>query len=300
MLSYAQTKMQPTRCTQIVREHPCYSADAHHKFGRVHLPVVSGCNINCNYCVRKYDCVNENRPGVTSKVINPQEAIERVRQAAKSDSRLRVVGISGPGDPLTSDVTFETLQLVQEEFPHLHRCVSTNGLLLPQKIGALKAVGVTALTITINATDPAVGAKIYSFVQYQGKTLHGKEAFEVLSQNQLAGLQAAAQAGIVVKVNSVYIPSVNSAHLVEVAKAVRDLGAYIHNIMPLIPQGKFADIKAPSLEDVKALRHTCGDVLMQFHNCVQCRADAVGVPSEETCGQKFTGFQRTEIKTEES
>ncbi|MCW4028576.1 MAG: radical SAM protein [Candidatus Bathyarchaeota archaeon] len=298
MLSYAQPEIQRTRCTKLVREHPCYGADAHFKFGRVHLPVVSGCNIGCNYCVRKYDCVNENRPGVTSKILTAQEAIERVRQAAKSDPRLRVVGISGPGDPLTSDVTFETLQLVQEEFPHLHRCVSTNGLLLPQKVGALKSVGVTALTVTINAVDADVGKKIYSFVQYNNQTLRGKEAFEVLSQNQLEGLYAAAKAGIVVKVNSVYIPGVNSEHLVEVAKIARDLGAYIHNIMPLIPQGKFANIKAPAMEEVKALRYACGDVMVQFHNCVQCRADAVGVPSEESCGKRFTAFQRTEQKTE--
>jgi nitrogen fixation protein NifB len=298
MLSYAQPKIKRTRCTELVREHPCYGAEAHFKFGRVHLPVVSGCNIGCNYCVRKYDCVNENRPGVTSKILTPQEAIERVRQAAKNDPRLRVVGISGPGDPLTSDVTFETLQLVQEEFPHLHRCVSTNGLLLPQKVGALKSVGITALTVTINAVDAEVGKKIYSSVQHNNQTLRGKEAFEVLSQNQLEGLHAAAKAGIVVKVNSVYIPGVNSEHLVEVAKIARDLGAYIHNIMPLIPQGKFANIRAPAMEEVKALRYACGDVMMQFHNCVQCRADAVGVPSEESCGKHFTAFQRTEQKIE--
>jgi nitrogen fixation protein NifB len=278
------------RCSQIVKEHPCYGSGAHFKFGRVHLPVVSSCNIGCNYCIRKYDCVNESRPGVTSKLITATEAIERVRAVAQADPRLRVVGISGPGDPLSSDVTFETLRIVQQEFPHLTRCISTNGLLLPEKIGALKDLGVKALTITINATDPAVGEKIYSFVRYKGKTLHGREAFAVLNRNQLEGLRLASEAGMAVKVNSVFIPGINSEHLVDVAKTVHDLGAYIMNIMPLIPQAKFAHIPAPSLKDIQLIRNLCGDTLFQFHNCVQCRADAVGVPSEETCGEHFTGF----------
>ncbi len=294
MLSYAQTEARKKSCARMIEEHPCYGSGAHFKFGRVHLPVVSGCNIGCNYCVRKYDCVNENRPGVTSKVITAKEAIERVRFVAKNDPRLRVVGISGPGDPLSSNVTFETLRLVQEEFPHFTRCISTNGLLLPKKLEQLQDVGVVALTITINAVDADVGSQIYSHVRLNGKTMRGKEAFEVLSLNQLEGLRNAADAGMVVKVNSVYIPGVNSEHLVEVAKTIRSLGAYVMNIMPLIPQGKFAHIAAPSMQDIQQIRHSCEGILYQFHNCVQCRADAVGVPSEEACG-RFDRYEKFEV-----
>ncbi len=274
------------RCSQIVKEHPCYSVDAHHKFARVHLPVVPNCNIGCNYCVRKFDCANESRPGVTSKLITPKEAIERVRAVAKSDPQLRVIGISGPGDPLTSDATFETLRFVQQEFPHLTRCLSTNGLLLPEKIRAIKDLGVNALTITINAVDPAVGEQIYSYVRYNGKTLHGKEGFEVLSKNQLEGLSLAAELGMAVKVNTVFIPGINSNHIIDVAQAVQERGAYIMNVMPLIPQGKFADIPAPSLKDVQLVRNVCGGIMVQFHNCIQCRADAVGIPGKDNAAQK--------------
>jgi nitrogen fixation protein NifB len=165
-------------------------------------------------------------------------------------------------------------------------------LITARKTWCSKEVGVTALTITINAVNSEIGSQIYSFVDYKGKTYRGREAFEVLSKNQLTGLCEAADAGIVVKVNSVYIPGVNSEHLVEVAKTVRDLGAYIMNIMPLIPQGKFAHITAPTLKDIQRMRRSCEGILFQFHNCVQCRADAVGVPSEEACGTQFTGFER--------
>ena len=63
-----------------ISEHPCFSENACHFFGRMHLPVAPNCNIQCNYCVRKFDCVNESRPGVTSKVLTPPEALERVKE----------------------------------------------------------------------------------------------------------------------------------------------------------------------------------------------------------------------------
>ena len=53
-----------------ISEHPCYDKNAQHKFGRVHLAVAPKCNIQCNFCVREFDCVNESRPGVTSKVLS--------------------------------------------------------------------------------------------------------------------------------------------------------------------------------------------------------------------------------------
>ncbi len=277
------------RCVQITKEHPCYSSDAHHKFARLHLPVVPSCNIGCNFCVRKFDCANESRPGITSKLITPQEAIERVRAVAKAEPKLRVVGISGPGDPLTSDKTFETLRLVQQEFPQLSKCISTNGLLLPEKIHALKDLGVTTLTITINAVDPAIGEQIYSFVRYKGKTLHGKEAFEVLSKNQFEGLRLAAELGMAVKVNTVYIPGINSNHMLDIARAIQKNGAYIMNVMPLIPLGKFAHIPAPSLKEIHLVRNVCGGIIVQFHNCIQCRADAIGIPGKDVAAQKDTG-----------
>ena len=50
-----------------VQNHPCYSEEAHHYFARMHVAVAPACNIQCNYCNRKYDCSNESRPGVVSR-----------------------------------------------------------------------------------------------------------------------------------------------------------------------------------------------------------------------------------------
>ena len=46
-----------------VKNHPCYSEQAHHHYARMHVAVAPACNIQCNYCNRKFDCSNESRPG---------------------------------------------------------------------------------------------------------------------------------------------------------------------------------------------------------------------------------------------
>jgi nitrogen fixation protein NifB len=267
-----------------IRSHPCYSGAAHHIFGRIHVPVAPRCNIQCNYCTRKFACPNENRPGVTTKVISPNEAMSTIGQAVEKEPRLRVLGVAGPGDALANDATLETFRLAKEQFPKLTRCLSTNGLMLPDKVEEADRAGITTLTITINAVDPEVGEQIYSHARYNGKTYRGREAFEVLHRNQMEGLQQAAMRGMIVKVNSVMIPGVNDRHLVEVAQTVKDLGAYIMNVIPVIPMAKFAHLTEPSDEEVNQIRDECGAILPQFRNCMRCRADAIGVPGEDGCG----------------
>ncbi|MEI8356029.1 MAG: nitrogen fixation protein NifB, partial [Deltaproteobacteria bacterium] len=113
-----------------IQGHPCFGGN-HKKNGRMHLAVAPKCNIKCGYCLRKHDCANESRPGVTSRILTPQEAIEKVREIMVSPIAgpiIKVVGIAGPGDPLFNEETFETFAMVKSEFPHLMLCLSTNGL----------------------------------------------------------------------------------------------------------------------------------------------------------------------------
>ena len=149
-----------------ISEHPCFSENACHFFGRMHLPVAPKCNIQCNYCVRKFDCVNESRPGVTSKVLTPQEALERVREILAKVHYIKVVAVAGPGEPLFNEETFETFGLVKAEYPHMMRCLSTNGLLLPERIDEIEELDIGTVTVTLNTVDPAIGKDIYSFVNY--------------------------------------------------------------------------------------------------------------------------------------
>lgn len=263
-----------------IHGHPCFGGN-HQRNGRIHLPVAPRCNIKCNFCTRRHDCANESRPGVTSRILSPAQAVALVRETMGGclGSTLKVVGIAGPGDPLANEATFETFRLLGIEFPHLIKCLSTNGLKLSDTIDRLHAfpVDLRSLTVTMNALDPAVGAEIYSWIYYGGKRRQGREGAEILIHNQLKGLEQAASYGITVKVNTVLIPGLNDGEIPKIAEEVKRLGAAIMNVMPLIPQAEFAALTAPSPEYLEEVRDANEQVIPQFRHCRQCRADAIGL-----------------------
>ncbi|WP_027718994.1 radical SAM protein [Desulfovirgula thermocuniculi] len=260
-----------------MEEHPCFFREAARHYGRLHLPVAPACNITCRYCRREYDCPHEGRPGATSRVLTPEEAVARVAEVLKKDARICVVGIAGPGDPLANEETFATLRLVHARFPHLIKCLSTNGLLLADCVPQLKALGVRAVTVTVNAVNPAVGAAIYAAVRWRGAVYEGMEGAALLWSQQAAGIAAALRAGLRVKVNAVFIPGINDRHLPAVARAVAALGVQVMNIMPLIPLADFAHLAPPGPGEVSFVRRLCRHFLPQIDWCRQCRADAVGL-----------------------
>jgi nitrogen fixation protein NifB len=272
-------------------EHPCFSEDAHRKFARMHVPVAPRCNIQCNYCNRKYDCSNESRPGVTSEVLSPEAAVEKIRLVKSRIPELRVIGIAGPGDPLANENTFRTLELVRDEFPDLTLCISTNGLALPENAERLKSLGVGFVTVTMNAVDPEIGAEVYEFVVADGMKHTGAEGARILLEKQLEGVRRCVDLGMVVKINVVMVPGINDAHIPDLVKKVKSMGAYMVNILPLIPvEGTaFAGMRAPTPEERKALMDECSlDVRMMRH-CRHCRADAIGLLGEDR-SQEFVNI----------
>ena len=150
--------------------HPCFNHDAKSKYARVHLPVAPKCNIQCNYCNRKYDCVNESRPGVTSGVLTPLKANEYLKELSRHIENIPVIGIAGLGDPFANaDETFQTIREIKKDFPDKIFCLSTNGLELEPHIKEIAELGVSHVTITINAVDPEISAKIYRWVRFERK-----------------------------------------------------------------------------------------------------------------------------------
>jgi pyruvate-formate lyase-activating enzyme len=173
--------------------HPCFGEHACAN-ARIHLPVAPECNISCNYCVRKFDCPNESRPGVASEVLSPREAFERYIYYKGRLKNLTVVGIAGPGDALADfERTKETLTLIRAHDPDVTFCISTNGLLLPLYVSELKALGVTHVTVTLNAVDTSIGARIYRYVDYMGTRYTGEAGAAILLANQLAGIRLLAE-----------------------------------------------------------------------------------------------------------
>lgn len=258
--------------------HPCYNG-CNHENARMHLPVAPKCNIQCNYCVRKFDCVNESRPGVTTRLMTPEQALLAYREAKTKVPGLSVVGIAGPGDALCDFANTEkTLDYIRKEDPDVTFCLSTNGLLLPDYALRLTELGVTHVTVTMNAVDPEVSKEIYRYITYQGVTYTGLEASTLLLENQLKGLQILIEQGVVCKINVVLLKGINDHHIAQISSKAKELGCYMVNIMPLIPvEGSgFAHLETSSPKELDAIRGECGKIVKQMTHCRQCRADAVG------------------------
>ena len=269
----------PTAASIICR-HPCFDEEAHDRVGRVHLPVAPRCNIQCAFCERRV-CANlaMQHPGWAREVLSPAEAVSRVRQlVSEHRGEEFVVGVAGPGDPLANDETFETLAAIHREFPSLLKCVSTNGLLLEQRLPQLLEVGVRALTVTINAPDAKIGQRIYTWVRHEGAFHRGREAAEVLLSHQFQGVEAALAAGLAVKVNTVFVPDLNGPALPRLARRLSDMGVPLMNLMPLIPSGHMKDRRPPTCDELRDARAACERVIPQFRRCEHCRADVVRFP----------------------
>ncbi len=262
--------------------HPCFNEQAHDQVGRVHLPVAPRCNIQCAFCERRV-CANLaiQHPGWTGRLLSPEEAVELVRHLVRSrPEEPFVVGVAGPGEALANAETFEALGRVHHEFPGLVKCVSTNGLLLEREVPRLREVGVRALSVTVNASESAVGQQIYAWVRDQGVLYRGQEAAELLLDHQEQGIRAALAAGLVVKVNTVLVPGVNDRDVARLARRLREIGVCLMNLMPLIPGGRMRDRRAPTCEELRAARLECEQAVPQFRRCEQCRADVVRFPRE--------------------
>jgi nitrogen fixation protein NifB len=251
--AFAQAKVEAQKksCSRMLQEHACSESVVHFKFSRLNLCLESESNVGCNYCDTTMD--------TSVKAFTAEEAIERIRAAAHSDPRLRVIELSASGDALATDATFKVLRMIKAEFPYFTRGVKTNGLLLPRKLRRLKELGVSAVTVVVNAVDPEVGSELYSYVRMNGKKLHGADAFEVLSVNQLEGIRNAVDAGFMVKVKAACIRGVNSEHLVDVARTVRTLGAYEITVESAVPAGKLAGLRVATSDELEEVRSCCDE-----------------------------------------
>ena len=273
--------------------HPCFGGQKNN-VGRIHLPVSPGCNIACRFCDRIINDT-EQRPGVTSKVITPQESVKVLEKALKICPEITVAGIAGPGDTLATDYALETFRLVKEEYPNLMKCMSTNGLLLYEKADEVIEVGIDSLTVTVNAVDPEIEAQLNQYILYHGKRYDGVEGAKILIENQLKGIRKVAACGITIKVNTVLVPEINGDHIETIAKTVSEAGASIYNIIPLIPQADLKDRRAPVCAEIDAARSKAGKYIDVFRHCKHCRADAVGVPGKSEYGDQIYQ-KRLEVK----
>lgn len=277
-----------------IKAHPCFNPKAHHHFGRVHLPVAPRCNIQCKFCNRQFDCVNESRPGVTSAVLSPAQAMVYLEEVLRRKKTIRVVGIAGPGDPFANPAeTLDTCRRVRERYPDMILCLATNGLNIAPYIDELARLNVSHVTITVNAVNPAIGAEIYSWMRVGKRVLRAQDAAAVLLSRQLAAIEALKAKSIIVKINSIIIPGINEDHIPAVAQRMSELNVDLFNCMPYYPNAgsEFESLSEPAPETVAAIRKAAEAYVPQMRHCTRCRSDAVGLLGEAQSPELMTALK---------
>lgn len=266
-----------------LNHHPCFNKKAHHQFGRVHLPVAPRCNIQCKFCNRQFDCVNESRPGVTSAVLSPAQAMVYLEEVLRRKPDTSMVGIAGPGDPFANaDQILETCRRVRERYPDMMLCVATNGLNVAPYLDELAGLKVSHVTVTVNAVDPRIGAKIYSWMRIGKQVVRAEQGADILLDRQLAAIKGLKERGIMVKVNSIIIPGINEDHIEAVAAKMNTLDVDLFNCMPYYPNAgsEFEHLDEPAAATVNTIRKAAGQHVKQMRHCTRCRSDAVGLLGE--------------------
>ncbi len=267
--------------SSIVEHHPCWSNSRGNLWQRIHLPVADRCNIKCIFCEQNFGCCGAGRPGAAAQIMKPSEAITRLKLELSRRKNLRIIAVSGPGDPLASKNAMETLHRIRQLHQDAKICLSTNGTLLEENMPALREIEPSTISVSIHAAKPLTASRIYEWIEMDGRVAVDKKLGSYILNKQLIGIRKASAAGILVKVNTVLIPQINENEMVRIAKRISEHGATLHNVIPLIPSGRLKSLLPPTKKQLNDIRKKASQHIPQFYHCYQCRSDVVGIPGQD-------------------
>ncbi|MFC4452156.1 GTP 3',8-cyclase MoaA [Deinococcus sonorensis] len=169
------------------------------------LSVTDRCNLRCTYCMPK-DVFGPDFAFLPRNELLSFEELERLTRlfVAAGVQKLRLTG----GEPLLRQGLPELIRRLHAIAGVQDIAMTTNGLLLPRYAAELKAAGLRRVTVSLDSLDPEV------FGQMNGLGMHPDRVMD--------GIEAALQAGLPVKVNTVVQRGVNDAHLGELWRALKD------------------------------------------------------------------------------
>ncbi|TXT55777.1 MAG: hypothetical protein BAJATHORv1_30159 [Candidatus Thorarchaeota archaeon] len=262
--------------------HPCWSQID--SWERIHLPVARKCNVKCIYCDHLLEsaCHSGSRPGRSRQVMKPEEAIERCLSELSKRKNLRIVAVSGPGEPLANKETFETLWRIRQMKSDIKICLSTNGTLLSSNIQKLEELNIETISVTVSSTNLETIEQLYQWMLIDEKRVSGAGMASIILRSQIKGIAEASNVGIFIKVNTVLIPGLNDRDIIDLAKQIHNAGAKIHNIVPLIPHSDAKKYRVPTQKEIEDARAKSNSFIPQFTHCRQCRSDVVGIPGQDT------------------
>jgi cyclic pyranopterin phosphate synthase len=170
------------------------------------ISITDRCNFRCVYCMPK-EVFGRDYVFLERKELLSLEEIARLA-GVFAQLGVRTVRITG-GEPLVRRNVEHLIELLAA-IPGLELALTTNGSLLPQKADTLARAGLGRVTVSLDSLDDAVFAALND-VDYPVQLV-------------LDGIDAAAAAGLPVKVNAVVKRGVNEESVVALAERFRGTG----------------------------------------------------------------------------
>ncbi|HEV7134818.1 MAG TPA: GTP 3',8-cyclase MoaA [Gaiellaceae bacterium] len=179
-------------------------------FGRpletLRISITDRCNFRCVYCMPKEAFGRDHAFLERSQLLSLEE-IARVAGIFASLG-VRTVRITG-GEPLVRRNVEHLVELLAA-IPNLELALTTNGSLLPQKAEALARAGLDRVTVSLDSVDDP--------------TFRALNDVDFPVERVLEGIDAAAAAGLRVKVNAVVKRGANDDGIVALAERFRGTG----------------------------------------------------------------------------
>jgi nitrogen fixation protein NifB len=265
--------------------HPCFCEGRESRRRQVvHVPLANRCDAGCIYCgfeVHK-NLSSEAMPGFSDKCLKNVDEIEAyLSEKIPAGGEDVVVGVSGPGDPLSSLENLSALfQICRRKLPSSEICLCTNGFGYARARELLFAEPrVRYMSFTVNALSAEVASRIY----LGGRA--DEDRCRELLRCQWGAVRESCERGLFVKINCVYLPGINADEVLEVADLAQSLGVTIFNLVtyrrplsakgwcnqpyPRLPPVSRAE-REGVLESIRLARLKVKD------DCRQCRSDFCG------------------------
>jgi cyclic pyranopterin phosphate synthase len=179
-------------------------------FGRpletLRISITDRCNFRCVYCMPK-EVYGRDYAFLERTQLLSFEEIARVARVF-AGLGVRTVRITG-GEPLVRRNVEHLIEMLAE-IPDLELALTTNGALLPQKAEALARAGLGRVTVSLDSVDDAA--------------FRAMNDVDFPVDRVLEGIDAAAAAGLPVKVNAVVKRGANDDGIVAIAERFRGTG----------------------------------------------------------------------------